>query len=68
MTHLIGKRYQEEKKENGGDRKSVRHSDGVIGETATTLGKQYGVSGRTVERAADYAEDFFLDYVISLTV
>lgn len=54
--YLIGKKYNEEKMERGGDRKSNRQSDGMKGETAERIAKEQNVSPRTVERAGDFAK------------
>lgn len=55
--YLLGKRYELEKDAHGGDRKSIRHGDGLKGETAERIANEQGVSARTVERAADFAHD-----------
>jgi hypothetical protein len=65
-TYLIGKRYKEEKKEHGRDRKSedvkpakeeesIRHSD-YLKPTAKKTAEQSNVSPRTVERAEKFAD------------
>jgi len=51
---LIGKRYQGEKKDNGGDRKSVPHNEEVK-PTAQRIVEQNKVSHATVERAEKFA-------------
>jgi hypothetical protein len=53
-AYLIGKRYQEEKKDNGGDRKSVPHNEEVK-PTAQRIAEQHKVSHATVERAEKFA-------------
>jgi hypothetical protein len=47
--YYLGARYLREKQKNGGDRKSVRHSAGLI--TADRIASEEGVDPRTVERA-----------------
>lgn len=44
-AYLIGKRYKEEKKSHGGDRKSIRQNDGLI-ETAKKIAEQNQSTGR----------------------
>jgi len=51
---LIGKRYQEEKKEHGGDRKSIPHCE-ELKPTAQRIAEQHKVSHATVERAEKFA-------------
>lgn len=52
--YLIGKRYQAEKKEHGGDRKSSPHCEDLI-RKSHKVAKECGVSHSTVERAGEYA-------------
>lgn len=54
-TYLLGKRYKEEKKENGGDRKSVPQREEVK-PTAQKIAEQNKVSHATVERAEKFAD------------
>ena len=62
MAYLWGKRYLAEKKSVGApegneNAKQSRQSDGVVsGETSERVGGELGVSSRTVERAASFAE------------
>jgi hypothetical protein len=51
--YYLGARYLREKQKNGGDRKSVHHSDGLI--TAERFATEEGVGKATVERAAKFA-------------
>ena len=57
--YLIGKKYLEEKKEHGGDRKSSGHFDHLKEpeKTAEKIGKEHNISEKTVRRAADFAEE-----------
>lgn len=54
QTYLIGKRYKEEKKEHGGDRKSIDHSD-LLKPTAQTIAEQHKIGEATVKRAEKFA-------------
>jgi hypothetical protein len=61
IRYLLGKEYNEAKKERGGDQKSedaksIRQNDGMITETAEKVAVAHDVSPRTVERAGDFAE------------
>jgi len=53
-TNLIGQRYNNQKQQQGGDRKSKPHF-GVLINTAETIAKDYNIGKNTVERAADFA-------------
>jgi hypothetical protein len=55
-AYFVGRKYLERKKAKGGDRKSIRQSDGLIGETAAQVAGETGVSPRTVERNGAFAE------------
>ena len=57
--YLIGKKYLEEKKEHGGDRKSSGHFDHLKEpeKTAEKIGKEHNISEKTVRRAAKFAEE-----------
>ena len=57
--YLIGKKYLEEKKEHGGDRKSSGQNDPVkeTERTSEKIAKEHNISEKTVRRAADFAEE-----------
>ena len=55
-AYLIGKRYQEEKKEHGGDRKSEEsRANRLPLKTAATIVEQSKVSHQTVKNAEKFA-------------
>jgi hypothetical protein len=56
QSYLRGKRHQSEKSKHGGDRKSESKGQNVPLNTAERLGQEYGVSGKTIQRDADFAE------------
>lgn len=59
FAFYLGRLYNGQKASRGGDRKSNRQRDGLIGNVATTaekLAKEHGVSTSTVERAGRFAE------------
>lgn len=55
IGYLRGKRYEQEKKEHGGDRKSSPQNEDLIGRTADRIANQVGVSRATVERDGAFA-------------
>lgn len=55
-AYLRGKRRKHEKAKPGGDRKSKRHSDVLIGDVDERLAKEYGVSPKTIERDEQFAD------------
>lgn len=56
-SYLRGKRYNLEKADRGGDRKSNRQNDELITEpTHVRLGRELGVSPKTIERDAKFAD------------
>jgi len=52
---LIGKRYKGEKKEHGGDRKSIMHS-AQLNPTVQKIAEQSKVNPSTVQRAEKFAD------------
>lgn len=55
MSILRGKRYNAEKKELGGDRRSMYQNDTLI-PTREKLADQFGVSSATIQRDGDFAK------------
>ena len=56
FTLLLGRRYNRIKQAKGGDRKSIGQNVTLILDTAETLAKEHGVTGRTIKRAGKVAE------------
>jgi hypothetical protein len=54
--YLIGIRYELEKKEEGGDQKSLAQNEQVKGTTAEIIGYDFGISPATVRRNAQFAQ------------
>lgn len=54
-SYLRGKRYNSEKQDKGGDRKSKYQNDTLIESTADRLATEYKVSALTVKRDGNYA-------------
>lgn len=54
---LLGRRYNRQKKSQGGDRKSKDQIDTLKESTAAKLAKEHAVSEPTVKRAAKFAEE-----------
>jgi hypothetical protein len=55
-SYLRGKRYNQEKQDQGGDRKSKAQNAPLIGNTAERLGEHFGVDAATVKRDGQFAE------------
>lgn len=56
MSYLRGKRYNQEKKEQGGDRKSCDQNDHMNERTADRLADRFKVSAPTIRRDAVFAQ------------
>lgn len=56
MSFLRGRLHERTKKEQGAPTKERRHFDGVPGRTAERLAKEFGVSPKTIERDAKFAQ------------
>ena len=54
-SYLRGKRYNAEKQDKGGDRKSIDQNDPLIESTADRLATEYKVSAPTIKRDGNYA-------------
>lgn len=54
-SYLRGKRYNGEKQDKGGDRKSIDQNDPLIESTADRLATEYKVSAPTIKRDGQYA-------------
>ncbi len=64
-TYMIGKRYEAQKNTQGGDRRSEEFSSGQIvhlksdrkqkDKTAEEIGAEYGITGRSVQRAEKFS-------------
>jgi hypothetical protein len=53
-SYLRGKRYNAEKQDKGGDRKSIDQNDPLIESTADRLATEYKVSAPTIKRGLWY--------------
>ncbi len=58
FAYFIGRKYERMKKAHGGDRGNQYSPTGKnfqLPETAEVIGREHGITGRTVRNAADYA-------------